>query len=58
MTTVRDEILESFYAKLAESDAIDDATIKELRVLFSSDKKVKADDFVAVLEKAATEETP
>lgn len=58
MATVLDEILESFYTKLAESDAFDDATMKELRVLFTSDKKMKADDLVAILEKAAMEETP
>ena len=55
---VLDEILESFYAKLSESDAVSEATVEELRTLFASAKKLQADDFVAILEKAAHEGKP
>lgn len=57
MAKVMDDILESFYAMLAESDTIEDAVIKELRALFASQKKLKADDFVAILEEVGNEET-
>lgn len=52
MATVLDEILESFYERLSESEAIDESTIEELRTLLESGKKLKADDFVAILENA------
>ena len=58
MAKVLDEILESFYAKLSESDAVREATVKELRTLFVSERNLKADDFVAILEKAAHEGKP
>ena len=51
MATVQEEILQSFYAKLSKSNAIDKATIDALRAVFGSGKKLKADDFVAILEK-------
>ncbi len=57
MATVLDDILDSFYERLAASEAIDAATIEALRILFQSGKKLKADDFVAILERAA-KETP
>ena len=53
MAKILDEILESFYAKLSESDSVSEGTVKELRNLFASEQKLKADDFVAILEKAA-----
>ena len=55
MAKVLDEILDSFYAKLSESDAVSEATVEELRTLLSSSKKPKANDFVAIFEKAAQE---
>lgn len=58
MASVLTEILDSFYAKLSESEAIDDATIEELRALFESGKKLKADDFVTLLSDAAREPPP
>ncbi len=57
MAKVLDKILESFYAKLSESDAVNEATVTELRTLFGSGKKPKPDDFVAIFEKAAQEGT-
>ena len=53
MAKVLDEILESFYAKLSESDAVSEATVQELRTLFVSERSLEADDFVAILQKAA-----
>ena len=58
MAKVLDEILESFYAKLSESDTVNEAMVKELRTLFASEKKLKADDFVAILGQAAQEREP
>ena len=58
MANVLDEILESFYVKLAESDGVNEATINELRTLFGSERKLKADDFVVILKKAADEGDP
>ena len=58
MAKVLDEILESFFAKLSESDTVNEETVKELRTLFASEKKLKADDFVAILKKVAEEGKP
>ena len=58
MAKVLDEILESFYAKLSESDTVNESMVKELRTLFASEKKLKADDLVAILKKAAQESEP
>ena len=55
MAKVLDEILDSFYVKLSESAIVNEATIEELRTLFASEKKLKANDFVAIFEKAAQE---
>ena len=55
MARVLDEILETFYAKLSESDSVNEAAVQELRTLFASERKLKADDFVEVLKKAVRE---
>ncbi len=55
MATVLDQILDAFYERLGASEQIDAATIAALRVLFHSGKKLKADDFVAILESPTTE---
>jgi hypothetical protein len=55
MAAVLDEILDSFFAKLSDSEAISDRAVGELRALFESGAKLKADDFVSILEKAAEE---
>ena len=55
MANVLNEILESFYAKLPESDTVNETTVDELRALFASGKKPKADHFVAIFGKAARE---
>ncbi len=57
MATVLGEILDSFYEKLSESDAVDEATIEALRAQFESGKKLKADDFVTILS-GVTKEAP
>lgn len=49
MAKVMSEILDSFYKKLSESDAVDAETIKALRALFKSGRRLKADDFVSLL---------
>ena len=55
MAKVMDEILESFYTKLSESDTVSEATVEELRTLLAGQKKPKADEFVAIFERAAQE---
>ena len=54
MATVLDEILESFYQKLSESQALDETTVEALRALFESGEKLKADDLVRILSDATT----
>jgi len=51
MPTVQEDILEAFYAKLSRSASIDQATLDALRKALTSGKKLKADDFVAILAK-------
>ena len=55
MAKVLDEILESFYTNLSESDAVSESTVEELRTLLASEKKPKANDFVVIFERAAQE---
>lgn len=58
MALVLDEILDSFYETLSESEAVSSEQLAELRKLFESGRKLKADDFVAILsgrEKEAAE---
>ncbi len=55
MGKVLDEILESFYTKLSESDTVSEVTVEELRTLLAAEKKPKANDFVAIFERAAQE---
>jgi hypothetical protein len=57
MAPVLNEILDSLYTKLSESEVIDEETVKALRALFESGVKLKADDFVAILS-VATDEQP
>lgn len=51
MPTVQEDILDAFYAKLSKSASIDEATLDALRKALMSGKKLKADDFVAILAK-------
>ncbi len=58
MASVLKEILDSFYAELEESDALDGKAIEALRNLFDSGKNLKADDFVEILSAEAQEAEP
>ena len=51
MARIQEEILDAFYAKLSASETVDHAMVDEIRKLFASGEKLKADDFVAVLSK-------
>ncbi len=51
MPPVQAEILNAFYEKLSKSESIDAATVDALRNALASGKKLKADDFVAILSK-------
>ena len=55
MAKVLDEILERFYVKLSTAGNVNEPTVKELRTLLASQKKLKADDFVAIHKRAADE---
>lgn len=51
MPTVQEDILNAFYAKLSKSASVDQTTLEALRKALTSAKKLKADDFVAILAK-------
>jgi hypothetical protein len=51
MATVQDDILNAFYEKLSKSASIDAKTVEALRKALASGKKLKAEDFVAILAK-------
>jgi hypothetical protein len=53
MATVQEDILEAFYSKLSKSPSIDRQTLDALRKALTSAKKLKADDFVAILTKSS-----
>lgn len=55
MARVLDEILDACCKRLSESKVVEEKTIEAMRALFESGKKLKADDFVAVLSEAAKE---
>lgn len=55
MARALDRILDAFYERLNESEEVDAATITALRALFQSGEKLKADDFVAIIERATDE---
>ncbi len=57
MAKVLDEILDSFYTKLSESDSLSESAVEELRTLLAAEKKPKANEFVAIFERAAQEAT-
>ncbi len=48
MASIQEEILESFYEELAKLDEIDEEMVNQIREVFSSGKKVKADALVAI----------
>ena len=57
MAKIQAEILESFYKELTKVDNIDQEMLKKLRELFSSGKKLKADDIVAVFTQEPESDT-
>ena len=57
MPTIQEEILEKFYRKVAESGDYSDAMVEDLRGLFESDKKPKADDLVTIFLASSEEDT-
>jgi hypothetical protein len=58
MPTVQEDILNAFCAKLSKSPSIEPATVEALRKMLNSGRKLKADDFVALLEKDQSGGTP
>jgi hypothetical protein len=48
MPTLQQQIAEKFVSKLAESDDVDVATIEKIRMLFSENKIIKAEDFIKI----------
>jgi hypothetical protein len=57
MARIQEEILEAFYERLCVSENVGPATVAELRRLFSSGDKLKAEDFIATLSKEKTKDT-
>ncbi len=53
MSKVQEEIQEAFYRELATVDGVDEQMLRELRELFSSGKKVKADALVAAFARTS-----
>lgn len=51
MPPVQADILNAFCEKLSKAKSIDAATVDALRKVLASGKKLKADDFVAILAK-------
>ena len=51
MARIQEEILDAFYAKLSASENNGPAMVEELRKLFASGEKLKADDFVTILSR-------
>lgn len=58
MPTVQEDILSAFYTKLSKSASIDEATVDGLRKVLQPGKKLKADDFVAILGTEPKGKTP
>jgi len=55
MGKVLNEVLDAFYRKLSESDAVDEQMVNDLRALFDSGKKLKAGDLVAAFLRESKE---
>ncbi len=58
MPRVPETILDSFCERLAESQAVDPRIIDELRALFQSAQKIKADDIVALISRDIRDSLP
>jgi len=53
---VLDDILDEFCEKLTEQKVVDSTTVRELRELFATGNKLKADDFVEILSRPREED--
>jgi hypothetical protein len=53
MPAILDEIRDAFLKRLTASGKVDQEAVEELRGLLQSDKKLKADDFIEILQAAA-----
>ena len=58
MATIQEEVLDTFYRKLAETEGFTEAKVQALRELFSGGKKPKAADVIRVLAEPAKAELP
>jgi hypothetical protein len=58
LSTVTEEILTSFYAKLAASSKLDQATIDELRKLIEGGQRLNADRITAIFSRKASVTKP
>ncbi len=48
MAKIQEKILEAFFEKLNDSEAVDKVMVDGLRTLLSSDNKLRADEITAV----------
>ena len=57
MTTLQQQIVQKFLAKLAETDALDAVKIEEIRILLTGTKKVTPDDLVKLFSQPVGSDT-
>jgi 20S proteasome alpha/beta subunit len=58
VAAIETEILEEFYGKLEENEAVPESVVKALRALLDSDAKLKADDLVRIFTPPSEEQIP
>lgn len=54
MSKVGEQVLADFYARLEKASEVDETMLVELKALFRSGKKLKADELVVVFEQKTT----
>lgn len=58
MATIQEEVLDTFYRKLAQTEGFAEAKVQALREIFSDGKKPKAADVIRVLAEPTKTELP
>lgn len=58
MASIQEEILEEFYRRLAKGEGFTEAKVKQIRDLFSGNKKPKAADLMKVFSEGSKESLP
>ena len=58
MPTIQENILEEFYKRLAASEGLNEAMVKQIRELCEANKKLNAADLVRVFSGGSKENLP